>query len=484
MNYLGDSNYAAAGGQLSQAVNNASTTVALSANTTAATYAQPLILTATVSSNGGTATGAVSFTDGSTTLGSATLNPDGIAVLSLSALAPGPHMVIANYGGDGKANPSASTALAIVVKQGTTLTVSADSSPGLTLSSVTLTATVHNAGAAPATGIITFTDGAAILGTAILNAANQAILAVPQLTAGTHSIAAHFPGDGANLASDSGNYNELIQLRSTVTTLTGSSTDPGNPQQVTLIAVVKGQGSIPPSGTVSFTNGNLTLGAGSLDANGVATITVIFATTSQPVEASYNGDISYQASQSASVTITAGQPAQFTLAVNVPTITLVAHQYTTVNVALGSVKGFTDTIALGCLGLPYAATCSFDKAQLKLAPDGTATASLIIDTGDPLGAGTGTSASVARSHGTTFLCWLPAGVLLCLLRRRQRRASRRKFGSLLALLLAFAVSMSATGCSGLSTSGTPPGTYSFKVVGTGQGSGTTQAQAVTLVVAQ
>ena len=272
-----------------------------------------------------------------------------------------------------------------------------------------------------------------------------------------------------------------MQLRPTVTAVTGSSTDATNPQQITLIAIVKGDGSVPPSGTVAFTSGSITLGVSAVDETGVATITIIFEKTSEPVVASYAGDPSYAASQSGSTAITAGKAAQFSLVVDVPNITLVSHQHTTVNVTLSSVKGFTDTIGLGCLGLPYAATCTFDKSQLKLNPDGTATAALIIDTGNPLGAGSSTAAHLDSHRQSTLLCLLPAGLLLGGL---LRRGSRRKVAALLMLLFTLALAGGATGCGGLSMSGTPPGTYTFKVVGTGQGSGTTETQTVTMVVTQ
>ena len=61
---------------------------------------------------------------------------------------------------------------------------------------------------------------------------------------------------------------------------------------------------------------------------------------------------------------------------------------------------------------------------------------------------------------------------------------RKKIGTLLVFALGLALTVNVTGCSGLTTSGTSPGTYQFKVVGNGQGSGTTQAQNVTLVVTQ
>ena len=182
--------------------------------------------------------------------------------------------------------------------------------------------------------------------------------------------------------------------------------------------------------------------------------------------------------------MTAGQAAQFTLAVDQPSMTLVTSQHTTIHLSLGSVKSFTDTVNLGCLGLPLAATCTFTNSQLKLPANGIATTTLIVDTGDPLGAGTGASRAALRGNNSTLLCMIPAGLLLAFRRRRRAMAVHTRLGGLLLLIAALTLTIGAAGCSGLSTTSTPPGSYTFKVVGTGQGSGITQAETITLVVTQ
>ena len=484
VSYSGDSNFAATGAQLTQTVVNASTQVALTGSMNPATYDQPLSLTATVSSNGGPATGTVTFTESGTSIGSAQLDANGIALLTLSTLRPGQHSIVANFAGDGKASPSVSVPLALVVKQTTGISVNANNNPAQTLSSITFTAAVTNAGAASATGNVIFTDGTTTLGTTQLDGTGHATITLAQMSAGTHSIEATYTGDGASFASTSPAYTETVQPRSTSTTVTGSSTDANNQQQITLIAVVKGEGPVASTGTVTFTSGSLTLGSASVDDTGVATITVVFEQTSEQVAASYAGDASYAPSHSTATNITAGQAPQFTLAVSSLSVALVTKQHTTIGITVGSVKSFSDKIVLGCLGLPTAATCTFNTSQLTLAPDGTATASLIIDTGDPLGAGSGTSASLSWRSGGTLMCVLPFGLLTFLLGRKERNLARGKLGKLLIFTVALAFSFGVTGCSGLSTSSTPPGTYTFKIVGTGQGSSTTQAQTVTLVVTQ
>jgi hypothetical protein len=47
-----------------------------------------------------------------------------------------------------------------------------------------------------------------------------------------------------------------------------------------------------------------------------------------------------------------------------------------------------------------------------------------------------------------------------------------------------AFTLGASGCSGLSTNGTAPGSYTFKIVGTGQSSGISETQTITMVVTQ
>ncbi len=484
LTYGGDSNYAAAAAQLSQTVVSADTQTTLQTSANPSIYGQPLTLSASVTSNGGGATGTVAFLEAGKTVGTASLNGSEVATFTTSTLAPGNHVLLAQYLGDGAAGASASTPMTLAIKQTTALALTSSGNPSLTLNTITFTAILTNAGAASATGIITFTDGEMTLGTATLDATGHAALTVPQLSAGNHAIAAVYAGDVADLSSATAPLAEIIQLRPTATTVTGSSTDTANPQQITLIAVIKGNGTVPPSGAVTFTAGPLTLGVASVDGTGVATLTVIFETATQQIQASYVGDAAYAASQSPNTPIAAGQAPQFTLAVSPQNLTLVTKQHTSVAVTLASIKGFSDTIALGCEGLPYAATCTFTNPQLALAANGSASTTLVIDTGDPLGAGSSTTASLAKRGNGLFLCWMPAGLLLLVFGRKTRTAGQRKLIGLCTLLFTLTLALGATGCSGLSVNGTPPGTYTVKVVATGQGSGTTQAQTVTLVVTQ
>ena len=121
VSYDGDSNVAAAAGSLTQTILNATTQVGLTVSANPGTYGSPLTLTAAVSSNGGSASGSVSFLDGAATLGSAVLDAQESASLTLSTLSPGAHTVLAKYAGDGRASASTSEPVSIVVKQTTSL---------------------------------------------------------------------------------------------------------------------------------------------------------------------------------------------------------------------------------------------------------------------------------------------------------------------------------------------------------------------------
>ncbi len=80
----------------------AATTTTLQASPASANTGQSVTLTATVSAQSGTntPTGTVTFYNGSTSLGTATLSPAGTANLSTTTLPAGPDSITASYGGD------------------------------------------------------------------------------------------------------------------------------------------------------------------------------------------------------------------------------------------------------------------------------------------------------------------------------------------------------------------------------------------------
>jgi hypothetical protein len=102
--YGGSSNFAGSTSQsLAQTVNKDATTTRVSSSANPATQGTMVTFTATVTANApgsGIPTGTVTFADGSTVLGTASLNSSGVATYATSTLAVGTHPITATYGGD------------------------------------------------------------------------------------------------------------------------------------------------------------------------------------------------------------------------------------------------------------------------------------------------------------------------------------------------------------------------------------------------
>jgi hypothetical protein len=256
-------------------------------------------------------------------------------------------------------------------------------------------------------------------------------------------------------------------------------------QTVTLLAVIQGTGSISPTGIVTFTAGTVVLGTASLGSTGVAQLTLSPAQGTYAITGNYSGDSLYAASTSVAATITVGPTATFNLSPTPASLTVQSgqHQSITVNVAPSST--FSDTLALGCAGLPADATCTFSTDQIAVGGGVTKSFSVVVDTGDPLGS----SASLRSSPiQNTYACALSMGSFLSFLlafnRRRLRRINAR-LPLFLVILLIGGISSLVSGCaSNLNVSHTPAGNYTFQIVATGNKTAVTNSIAVQLTVTQ
>jgi sugar lactone lactonase YvrE len=477
--YPGDTNYFSSNAQLIETIQGATTQITLTASANPATYGQPVSFAVSITSNGSIATGSVDFTVDGASLGTAVLNSSGVATLTTSSLTPGNHTIVANYAGDGKASASSSVPLKISVLETTAVVLSSSADPATTLSPITLIAVVNNSKVGVPTGTVTFSDGGTQLGTAILDATGTAALNVAQLSAGSHNIVASYAGDVDNFAGTSPSLTQTVTLRPTSVTLSGIPNSTTNTQSVLLIGVVHASGPTSASGTITFTQGTQVLGTVAIDQSGVGTLAVVLQTGTNSIVATYAGDTNYAGSASQQTVISGGSAAQFSMVLNPATMTLVSKQHSSGTLSLTSVAGYTDTMEFGCLGLPFAATCTFSSPTMVLPANGTINIQVTVDTGNPLGSGSVAGNKTVPSN--VLLCLLPAGLLLGF---GLRRKNRRNLIGLTLMLFAIAVTISATGCGGLQTNGTPAGTYSFKVTASGQGTGVTQSQVMTLKVTQ
>jgi large repetitive protein len=279
-------------------------TIALISSLNPSTYGTSVTFTATVSSG---PTGPVTFRDGTTTIGSGTLNGT-IATFTSNALAVGSHLITAVWAGN--SNFSAATSLAIpqvVTAAGTSTTVAASPNPGIAGAPVALTATVKPAsGSAAITGKVTFTDGAATLGTATLSAGGTATIN-PTLAAGLHAIAATYEGSTNDVGSTSAVLALEVNLAVTTATVSASPDPALVLSTITFTATVTGTGGIPTGSASFFANGSISLGSGTLNGAGTAQVTnATLPAGAYQITAVYPGDANNAGTSSAAVKLVVG----------------------------------------------------------------------------------------------------------------------------------------------------------------------------------
>lgn len=164
----------------------------------------------------------------------------------------------------------------------------------------TLTATVNSKPDAPI-GTVTFLDGATVLGTAQVDAAGQATLAV-SLGVGNHALTASFAGAAGFADSASTAVAETVNRAATRVGLVSSVNPAVTGQVVTFTATVGAlaPGAGTPTGTFTFMDGNLVLGSAAVGRGGTATFTSSFAAAGgHVITAVYKGDANFGVSSQA-----------------------------------------------------------------------------------------------------------------------------------------------------------------------------------------
>ena len=264
--YGGDIDFIASNSlPLTQTVGVGITTTTVSSSANPSAFGQSVTFTASVSSGAAIPNGeTVTFKDGASTIGTATLS-SGSAAFSTSALSVAGHSITVVYGGDSNFGGSTSTILKQSVNQdATTTTVASLANPSTFGQQVTFTSTVtaNGPGAGSPTGTVTFVDGVTTLGTGMLTliggvAKTSFTTSAFELPAGTgQSITAVYGGD-TNFATSTSTAVSQSVSQEPSTTSVGSSANPAvYGQTVTLTATVSGTGAGgTPTGTVTFLDG-------------------------------------------------------------------------------------------------------------------------------------------------------------------------------------------------------------------------------------
>jgi hypothetical protein len=218
--YSGDSQFASGIGNDAghpQVVNKDGSKTTLISAPDPSVFGQLVSFTATVTSlppGSGSPMGTVLFMEGTATIGATTL-VSGAATFATRMLAVGGHVITAAYLGDGHFAGSKGSDAAhpqMVHKDGTATTVGSSLNPSVQGHAVTFTAivTALAPGSGLATGMVTFKDGAAVLGTGTL-VGGKATFSTAALTVGTHTITAVYSGDSHFLPSTAPAIRQVVQ---------------------------------------------------------------------------------------------------------------------------------------------------------------------------------------------------------------------------------------------------------------------------------
>src|SRR5262245_2726830 len=281
------------------------TTTTLRTSTATAVFGQSVTLTASVSSAAGTPTGGfVTFRAGNSVLGTALVDANGQATLTLP-LGIGSTTLTASYTGAGNFANSTSAGVPLTVNRAATAVALAPSvNTAATGQSVTFTASVSvlAPGMGLPSGTVTFMDGNVVVGTATVNPfSGKAMFTTSFAAAGGHSITAVYSGD-ANFVGSSQAMTEQVNApaapMATTTGLAASANAIRVRHTVSFTATVRGSaGASMPTGTVTFFVGNTVVARVTLDANGQARFSRFFSSRGLfAVRAVYSGDANYAAS--------------------------------------------------------------------------------------------------------------------------------------------------------------------------------------------
>lgn len=352
------------------------TTTVLGANPTTVYTSQTVRLQATVSSVVQVPSGAVTFMDGTNTLGSRTIGYYGsqTVIFDTNLLAAGTHTITAIYQGwqdpfghQEVFEPSTSNPVIVVVNAIPTNTNLQASNVSPTEGTVvTFTADVTSSLGVPFGGV-TFYDGTAVLGTSSLLEDGSCTFSIASLTVGTHQITAvynanaTFAGSTSSVVAVTVNPANIALAPTAVTLRVARDGDSALLQA--RVASANGNGS----GDVRFLDNGTILGRAGTDASGAATLmTSLTGAGIHNLSASYSGSSQFAPSASPDlVEQTPNQSDDFSLSLSVDAVDLTSGDSATVILNVIPKAGSRQEIQLACAGqMASGYECSFSPDSL------------------------------------------------------------------------------------------------------------------------
>jgi hypothetical protein len=182
--------------------------------------------------------------------------------------------------------------------------------------------------------------------------------------AGTVVVEVDATGTATYAASSATSSITVMQVASQLA-LTASSAEAPVGGSVTLTATATSS-SGTPTGTVTFLSGGTTLGTGTLNAQGVATLAVsTLPVGSNTITATYPGDTNFSGSQAQLTgTIVVGTPG-FSMTSSGVSLSVKSGSTGNLTLTLTPTFGYTGTLSFSCTGMPGTSTCAFQPAAVQ-----------------------------------------------------------------------------------------------------------------------
>ena len=159
-------------------------------------------ISATVTGGAGTPTGQVVFTEGTTALGSSTLDSSGRAFLVVT-MARGTHVITADYSGSPTYLSSTATTQVDVTGIATTTTMAVGKTVVKAGKPLSVSVTVDAAGNSLPTGMVRLYDGVEPVGTAATLSSGKATIVWTPVAKGSRSLTVRYAGDAQHAGSES-----------------------------------------------------------------------------------------------------------------------------------------------------------------------------------------------------------------------------------------------------------------------------------------
>lgn len=429
----------------------------------------------------GIPTGTVTFLAGASPIGSAALDSRGVASTTVSSLSPGTYSITAVYNPTPIYATSTSAAVAEVVNgAATTTTLLSLPNPSTYDQTVTFTAKVAAAQSASVpSGSVTFYDGSAPLGSAVISTAGSASFSTSLLSVGSHTITASYAGSAIDNASTSSGLVQLVNLAPTTVTLKGTPNPADVGTLVTVFATVNATlgGLPPPGGSIVFADQFGSLGAVAIS-NGQATFTSSsFGAGTHHITATFATSGNFAASSSA-ILDEVIQPHDFSISLTPATLEIASGQTGQVKIMVSALGSFAGTLTLSADQVPAYALVTFKPVQLSVPPGANSSSALSVATAS-LPVATAFDNDLGRpSAEQTILAAMAFTALPVMFFRR------RRLKSLLKVLVITGTIFSIAGCSNIyyPLNRVAPGTYLIPITATDAATNAIHTVNLTLIV--